>query len=156
MKFAGISLGMPKFVGIYWVWSKGCGRAPVAGKSQSTHPPPPPPPTGQASFPTGTVDTRVRIYFPIPTEDQWGILFFLHTGQDFPRSSPVLTNLILHSLIRPVGKIKTNNNTWCQNSGCIGGHVTRSLRRWELTSLRRQIRCQLSIWRTSMYVNLTC
>ena len=31
---------------------------------------------------------------------------FLHTGQSFPQFSPVLTNLILHTLIRPVGWLK--------------------------------------------------
>ena len=35
-------------------------------------------------------------------------LTFLHTRHVFPRFSPVLTNLILHTLIRPVGRIKTN------------------------------------------------
>ena len=50
------------------------------------------------------------------------------------------------------GELKTNNNTGCQYIGCIGGHVTLSLRSWDLTSLR----CQLSIWRTSTYRNVTC
>ena len=31
------------------------------------------------------------------------------------------------------------------NNGCIGSHVTLSLRRWELTPLRRHIRRQLSV-----------
>ena len=43
---------------------------------------------------------------------------------------------------------KMNNETCCQYIGCIGGHVTLSLRRWELTSLRRHIRRQFSKWRT--------
>ena len=36
----------------------------------------------------------------------------------------------------PSDRYKMNNNTCCQCIGCIGGHVTLSLRRWELTSLR--------------------
>ena len=35
------------------------------------------------------------------------IIRFLHTRQGFPQFSPVLTNLILHTLIRPVGYIKS-------------------------------------------------
>ena len=49
----------------------------------------------------------------------------------------------------PWDRLKTNNNTCCQYIGCIEGHVTLSLRRCELTSLRRHIRRHLSIWRTS-------
>ena len=48
---------------------------------------------------------------------------------------------------------KTNNNMYCQYIGCIGGHITLSLRHWELTSLRRHIWCQLSMWRMSAYRN---
>ena len=34
------------------------------------------------------------------------IAYFLYTRQDFPWLSPLLTNLILYILIRPVGRIK--------------------------------------------------
>ena len=46
---------------------------------------------------------------------------------------------------------KSKINTCCQYIGCIGSLVTLSLSRWELTSLLRHIRRQLSIWRTSTY-----
>ena len=42
-----------------------------------------------------------------------------------------------------------------QYIGCIGGHVTLSLRHWELTSLLRHIRCELLIKRMSTYGNVT-
>ena len=58
-------------------------------------------------------------------------------------------------LFNPWDRQKTNNNTCCQYIGCIGGHVTLSLRRCKLTSLRCRIRLQLSIWRTSRYRNVT-
>ena len=48
----------------------------------------------------------------------------------------------------PWDRYKTNNNTCCQYIGCIGGHVTLSLRPCELTTLRHHIRRQLSIGRT--------
>ena len=34
--------------------------------------------------------------------------FFLHTGQGFPQIIPVLANLISHTFIRPMGKIKVD------------------------------------------------
>ena len=34
--------------------------------------------------------------FPVPTEHQWWILFFLHTGQNFSRFSLVQTNFIVY------------------------------------------------------------
>ena len=63
----------------------------------------------------------------------------------------------------PVGQIKKKNNTCCQYIVCIRDYVILSLKdvlswrhwRFELTSLRRQIRRQLSIWRASKYRNLT-
>ena len=39
MKVACIFVGMPKFDGIVFFKSQGCGRAPVAGQSQSTRTP---------------------------------------------------------------------------------------------------------------------
>ena len=49
-------------------------------------------------------------------------MFFLHIKLRFPRCSPVLTNLILHTLIRPLGsdpwdRYKTNRNTCRQYIG---------------------------------------
>ena len=60
--------------------------------------------------------------------------------------SAIFTSSVKSYLTYPyliVGKIKTNNNTCCQYIGCIEGHVTLSLRRWKLTSLRRHILRQL-------------
>ena len=42
-----------------------------------------------------------------------------------------------------------NSSICCQYSGCIWGHDTLSLRRWDLTS------SQISIWRTSTYRYVT-
>ena len=42
---------------------------------------------------------------------------------------------------------KSNTTTCCQYIGCIEGHVTLSLRHWELTSLLCHIRRQLSTCR---------
>ena len=53
---------------------------------------------------------------------------FLAYQTRFSAIFTVLTNLISHTLIRTVGKIKTKNNTYCQYIGCIGGHVTLLLR----------------------------
>ena len=53
--------------------------------------------------------------------------FLAHTRKGFPRFSPVLTNLILNTHIRSVGRVE--NDTCCQYIGCIGGHVSPSLRR---------------------------
>ena len=59
---------------------------------------------GFASLKGNLTQTRraiasVTIHSKGSTWDQ----FFLHTGRGFPQFSPVLTNLILHTLIRPIG-----------------------------------------------------
>ena len=70
--------------------------------------------------------------------------------RDFHQCWQILSYIPLSD---PWDKWKTNNNTCCQYIGYIGGHVTLSLRRWEVTSVRRHIRHQLSILRTSRLVN---
>ena len=64
--------------------------------------------------------------------------------------TPVLTKLY-----PTFGIVNTNKNMICQYIGCIGGHVTLSIRRYRLTSLRRHIWRQLLIWWTSTYRNVT-
>ena len=69
----------------------------------------------------------VLITFPFDVLGRMSNLIFLHTKQGFPYFSPVLTNLISHTLIWPMGGLKSNNNTCWHYIGCIGGHVTLSL-----------------------------
>ena len=67
--------------------------------------------------------------------------FILAYQTRFSRFSPVLTNLILPTLVD-----KKRITTCCQYTGCIGGHITQLLRRWELISfMRRHKGYQLSI-----------
>ena len=76
---------------------------------------------------------------------------FLHTRRsfrDFARADKFYLPYPYHFR----GIDKKNTTTYCQYTGCVGGQVTLSLRRWELTSLRRHIRRQLSIWRTSTWL----
>ena len=55
------------------------------------------------------------------------------------------------------GSLKKNQAFRLKHYGRPRGHVTLSLRRWLLSSLRRHVRCQFSVilWRTSTYWNVT-
>ena len=60
------------------------------------------------------------------------------------------------TLIQPVGQIKKMNNK-SQYIGCIGGHITvvKTLGVDTIATSHSDIGRQLTIWRTSMYRNVT-